>query len=173
MSKKLIAIAALLIVFIVLPVYLYFYFSPEDTNNIKYTRTANDSQVYADFFANLKQNEGEQLIYLKDSNEDNSYLESGIIYSVLEENEGENLSVDFKVLDTASEKDLTVTQLKDKFSIETVPALVIVNVEGNKLNVVNTLAYHDDQPFTKDNFKTWLFENHIWVGPYLDASDLN
>ncbi len=172
MSKKLIAIASLLVVFIVVPIFLYFYFTPKSINSMALTRDKISEHSYADYFKDIKQHQGKRLLYVKDSNVDNSYLEAGILYSVLDEYEGDNLSVEMQILDTSNEKDLTVTQLKDRLSIETTPALVLIEVTGTKINVLNTLVYHEEEPFTKETFKKWLFEQGIWDGPYLESSEL-
>ena len=71
----------------------------------------------------------------------------------------------------ASDKDLTVTQLRNRLGIETTPALVYLEVEKDKLEIIDTLVYYDDAPFTKEVLKDWLYTNDIWTGPYLEIEE--
>lgn len=172
MSKRLFAIAALLTLIIVVPIYLYIYFTPENTQTLMAAnRSTESTKSYQEYFKDLPNLEGKHLLFVINSSEDNTYIEEGILQSVLGENEGNNLSIELLTVDTSSEKDLTVTQLKDKLQIERTPALVIVDTKSGKAKILATKVYHEDEPFTKDDLKTWFFKNKIWTGPYIEDSE--
>lgn len=172
MSKRLFAIAALLTLVIVVPIYLYIYFTPKNTQALMAAnRSVKTTKSYQEYFKELSDLEGKHLLFVINSSEDNTYIEEGILQSVLGENDGNNLSVELLTVDTSSEKDLTVTQLKDKLQIERTPALVIVDAKKGKAKILSTKVYHEEEPFTKDDLRTWFFKNKIWTGPYIEETE--
>lgn len=166
MNKKHLKLGLFLAMLIITPVYLYFYFSPKAVEN-EPTLAKSASLTYSEFLKNVDAYHGEFLLYVKNSKDDNSYLESNLLGALLNENPNDNVSVDIITLDTSLEKDLTVTRLKDRLSIENTPGFVHVSIENGKINVKNTLPYYHEEPFTKNDLKDWLFNEDIWSGPYL------
>lgn len=171
MNKKIFLIVAVSILLIISPVYLYFYFSPKDTQAIATLTKNNVNKEYNDFFKNLDKYQGKQLLYVTNTSYNNEYIETNLIGPLLNENDADNISVDIINIDVASDKDLTVTQLRNRLGIETTPALVYLEVEKDKLEIIDTLVYYDDAPFTKEVLKDWLYTNDIWTGPYLEIEE--
>lgn len=171
MNRKIIAFLAFALILVVAPVYLYFYFSPKSSDDVNTLRLRNHDYGYDDFFKDLDSYQGEQLIFVSNSLIDNTYVDTNILGSLLLENADDNIALDIIHLDTAQDKDLTVTQLKNRLEIETTPAFVFANVKDSKVQVIDTLVYYDDEPFTKSQLKDWLYENDLWLGPYLDLDE--
>lgn len=171
MNRKIIAFLAFALILVVAPVYLYFYFSPKSSDDVNTIRLRNHDYGYDDFFKDLDSYQGEQLIFVSNSLIDNTYVDTNILGSLLLENADDNIALDIIHLDTAQDKDLTVTQLKNRLEIETTPAFVFANVKDSKVQVIDTLVYYDDEPFTKSQLKDWLYENDLWLGPYLDLDE--
>ena len=159
---------SIMAILIVSPVFLYFYFKPEVNSNLKISafqqELFTDKIEYTEFTDSLKNRFGKHLLFITEDCEDANYVENSILtpLSLIDENA---LPKIIKI-DTTNTKNLTVTQLKNNYGIETTPAFVYIEVMDKKIEVIDAIVYHEDAPFTQNELKTWLFENNLWDGPY-------
>lgn len=189
MSRKLVTIVVLAVLVVTVPVALYFYFRSNSVEGITNTAYANslytETTTYESFLVEcLEDNEAvvleyhsvkgledinvdtskAKLAYFTSNDTDSEYVERALLVPL--SLEGENPLPEIIKVSTDETKNLTVTQLKNNFSIETTPALVYYQVENGNVQVISTLVYRADAPFTKDELRTWFFDNGLWNGPY-------
>lgn len=189
MSRKLVTIVVLAVLVVTVPVALYFHFRSNSVEGITNTAYANslytETTTYESFLVEcLEDNEAvvleyhsvkaledinvdtskAKLAYFTSNDTDSEYVERALLVPL--SLEGENPLPEIIKVSTDETKNLTVTQLKNNFSIETTPALVYYQVENGNVQVISTLVYRADAPFTKDELRTWFFDNGLWNGPY-------
>lgn len=189
MSRKLVTIVMLAVLVVTVPVALYFHFRSNSVEGITNTAYANslytETTTYESFLVEcLEDNEAvvleyhsvkgledinvdtskAKLAYFTSNDTDSEYVERALLVPL--SLEGENPLPEIIKVSTDETKNLTVTQLKNNFSIETTPALVYYQVENGNVQVISTLVYRADAPFTKDELRTWFFDNGLWNGPY-------
>lgn len=189
MSRKLVTIVVLAVLVVTVPVALYFQFRSNSVEGITNTAYANslytETTTYESFLVEcLEDNEAvvleyhsvkgledinvdtskAKLAYFTSNDTDSEYVERALLVPL--SLEGENPLPEIIKVSTDETKNLTVTQLKNNFSIETTPALVYYQVENGNVQVISTLVYRADAPFTKDELRTWFFDNGLWNGPY-------
>ena len=189
MSRKLVTIVVLAVLVVTVPVALYFHFRSNSVEGITNTAYANslytETTTYESFLVEcLEDNEAvvleyhsvkgledinvdtskAKLAYFTSNDTDSEYVERALLVHL--SLEGENPLPEIIKVSTDETKNLTVTQLKNNFSIETTPALVYYQVENGNVQVISTLVYRADAPFTKDELRTWFFDNGLWNGPY-------
>lgn len=179
----------LAVLVVTVPVALYFHFRSNSVEGITNTAYANslytETTTYESFLVEcLEDNEAvvleyhsvkgledinvdtskAKLAYFTSNDTDSEYVERALLVPL--SLEGENPLPEIIKVSTDETKNLTVTQLKNNFSIETTPALVYYQVENGNVQVISTLVYRADAPFTKDELRTWFFDNGLWNGPY-------
>ncbi len=189
MSRKLVTIVVLAVLVVTVPVALYFHFRSNSVEGITNTAYANslytETTTYESFLVEcLEDNEAvvleyhsvkgledinvdtskAKLAYFTSNDTDSEYVERALLVPL--SLEGENPLPEIIKVSTDETKNLTVTQLKNNFSIETTPALVYYQVENGNVQVISTLVYRADAPFTKDELRTWFFDNGLWNGLY-------
>ena len=189
MSRKLVTIVVLAVLVVTVPVALYFHFRSNSVEGITNTAYANslytETTTYESFLVEcLEDNEAvvleyhsvkdledinvdtskAKLAYFTSNDTDSEYVERALLVPL--SLEGENPLPEIIKVSTDETKNLTVTQLKNNFSIETTPALVYYQVENGNVQVISTLVYRADAPFSKDELRTWFFDNGLWNGPY-------
>ena len=170
MNRRIIKFSVFIILLIVASILLYIHFSPKsvlsEDPTFDYTQ-----MTYSEFLSDSNHLSGKKLLLVKNEDEDNEFVLRNILGSLISENPTSNISVEIITIDTSQEKDLTVTQLKDNFNVENTPAFVYGKIQDNKLDIKATLPYYEDEPFTKDDFKDWLYDQGIWEGQYLIDDD--
>lgn len=123
--------------------------------------------AYENVSSELKTKSGKQLLFVGNDTSDTTYIESSILFPLLNEFEAP-LNLDIIYVDMSESKEVSVVNLQKSLNIEVTPSFVLVdaNAEKKSYNVVSTLSFDSDEPFTIDELRTWFFDNGIWTGPY-------
>lgn len=180
MNRKLVAIVVLLVLIVTVPVLLYFHFRPEPVsaslnlnNNDLYdaqymyeefkVSNVSEQAVLASNSETVKTTAPAHVLFIANNDTDSSYVENSMLKLLAMESI--NALPKITKIDTSNVKNLTVTQLKNKYQIEKTPAFVVYEVVDGKIVVIETLVYHQDEPFTKDELKQWFYTHGLWNGP--------
>lgn len=180
MNRKLVAIVVLLVLIVTVPVLLYFHFRPEPVSaslNLINDDLYDAQYMYEEFkvsnvieeaaFASnsevVKTTTTANVLFIVNNDTDSSYVENSMLKLLAMESI--NALPKITKIDTSNVKNLTVTQLKNKYQIEKTPAFVVYEVIDGKMVVKETLVYHQDEPFTVDELKQWFYSHGLWNGP--------
>ncbi len=182
MSRKLIAIVVLTVLVITTPVLLYFHFRPSnvslanyDAQNLDLFSEVVTYEAMSDYIKNVSTRENSEIlsfssndvykfiIFIGNNDGTSNYIANSLIKPLSIETDTK--LPDIIKVDTTNTKNLTVTQLKNNFNIEVIPAFIYVEQTNGVCNIVDTLVYREDEPLTKDTLKNWLYHNGLWDTP--------
>lgn len=165
--KKIKLVFIVLMITVIIPIFLYNYFKPK---SVIACVAANETTVevdYNDYVHNKNKYKGKQLFLVKDSTADNNSIEDTLINPIFLENPGDNYKLKIGVIDISQVSNLSIVQLSNNFDIKTTPSFVYLDI-GEEVDILNVLSYDYNNPTTKSEFITWLYENNLWLGQYLD-----
>ena len=166
MNKRIIALGIALVVIISAPIFLYFYFQPKGSvGSLNVIYTAETPLSYEDFISNYKESAGSRVLFLNNEDQDSVYITNSVLKALATPEQSA-----IPVIQSVSIKDtknITVTQLKDRFNVERTPSFVHIEIdsEGN-VKVLSTITHYPEEPITEKSLKTWFFEQGLWNGPY-------
>jgi len=115
--------------------------------------------------------DGLQYYFFYKDDSDFQYINEYVIEPLLEELDADSLPaiqyVDF------SNYQGSLNQLKNTWSISHIPSFLIVESNNGQITVISTLEYISEDPYDKDTLKTWMHENNIWTGKYVEQQPDN
>lgn len=133
----------------------------------KFDINVEQSIAYKDIVNFLKENEGKHLLFLSDQSQDTQYIEASILMPLLGEFETP-LNMAITNVDMKDTSNVSVVNLKKALNIDKFPAFVLIesNPQDKSYEVISSITFTSDSPFTSEELKTWFFNNGLWTGPY-------
>lgn len=121
--------------------------------------------TFLNFEENLLNEDGVYYLWFCDTSDTGcAYIENEFItptLNLLEIDQFENFyKIDFKGSSLSAEK------LLNKYNVNSTLALVVANVENSKVSYESPLVWNEDEPFTHNDFKEWLYKNNIFQQAY-------
>lgn len=167
MRKRTVIISLVIAILVTTPVFLYFYFRPKsETPKSDYSMSLHEASVeYDEFIHNYSHETGKQLIYLSCDDKDSKYVINSVLTPL--SIKGDGWLPEISLISLKDYKDMTVTQLKDRFNVERTPSFIVYEVdEKGKIKILSTLTHYDNEPITEKSLTTWLVTQNLWNGPY-------
>ncbi|QIK70119.1 hypothetical protein G7062_07390 [Erysipelothrix sp. HDW6C] len=114
-----------------------------------------------------KENPGEHVFLLRDGNADSDYVIDTVLTPLAME-QAERPTPNIVSVDMTSSQEMTVTRLKNMFSVDSYPAFIYASYDTSKNTLVtkSSISFDTNKPMTSDELRTWFFNNKLWTGPY-------
>lgn len=124
---------------------------------------------FLSFEEEILNNDGEYYLWFCDNSDDNcKYVENeyvNVMLNTLSINEFDNLiKIDFSSCPFSKKK------LQDKYNVLSTLAFVKVVVSDGKITYSESLSWQEDDPFTYEELKQWLYKHNIWQSNYSKKS---
>jgi hypothetical protein len=167
MRKRIVIISLVIAILVTTPIFLYFYFRPKsETPKSTYAKQLYDTSIgYESFIKDYTHEPGKHVIYLNNDDKDCQYVINSVLTPL--SLKGDGWLPKITPVSIKDYKDMTVTQLKDRFMVERTPSFIVYEVdEKGNFTILSTLTHYEKEPITETILLNWLVGQNLWNGPY-------
>ncbi len=114
----------------------------------------------------LEDHQVDHVLFIHDYSQDAEYVYESLLTPLANEQDEQALP-EILVVNIPEDTQISVTRLNKILGVKRYPAFVYLSVDQKgAYEIVSSLEYDSEKPFTVDELKTWFFENDLWSGPY-------
>lgn len=153
---------------------IYYIYASDQTATVSLANYASNDALNENLVENymLENSIDEEILFIcAVGNPDCDYVQKNVIKPLTDELNVENFDFVQVVSIDESTQEYTAGKLRQKWSIENYPAFIKTAVnEKNEIEIISTLQWNSNDPFTSADLRSWMIDNDCWPG-YVAAQD--
>ena len=153
---------------------IYYIYASDQTETVNLANYASNDSLNESLVETymLENNIEDEILFICAlGNPDCEYVQNSVIKPLTDELNMDNFDFVQVVYIDESTQEVTAGKLRQRWSIESYPAFIKTSVnEDNEIEVLSSLQWNSNDPFTSADFRSWMIDNDCWPG-YISSQE--